>query len=116
MRTLIGYTLVVEVIFRWPGLGFTLVDSVLKRDYSQAQMLALLLVFAVIVVNLLGGHWSPRCGSSCARASAGYVSGTEVIEQYRDVEGRRRFRDGVNIFMGNSWLFSGAFSPWCFCL
>ena len=58
MRTLIGYTLVVEVIFRWPGLGFTLVDSVLKRDYSQAQMLALLLVFAVIVVNLLAdiGH------------------------------------------------------------
>jgi len=53
LRTLLGYTLIVETIFRWPGLGFQLVDAVLKRDYSVAQVLALLLTFAVIVLNLL---------------------------------------------------------------
>lgn len=53
LRTLLGYTLIVEVIFRWPGLGFTLVDSILKRDYSVAQVLALLLTLVVILFNLL---------------------------------------------------------------
>jgi ABC-type dipeptide/oligopeptide/nickel transport system permease component len=53
LRTLLGYTLIVETIFRWPGLGFQLVDAILKRDYSVAQVLALLLTFAVIVLNLL---------------------------------------------------------------
>ena len=53
LRTLLGYTLIVEVIFRWPGLGQTLVNAVLQRDYSVAQVLALLLTFAVIVFNLL---------------------------------------------------------------
>lgn len=53
LRTLLGYTLIVEVIFRWPGLGQTLVNAVLQRDYSVAQVLALLLTFVVIVFNLL---------------------------------------------------------------
>lgn len=50
-RSLLGYTLIVEVIFRWPGLGTQLVDAVLKRDYVVAQILALLLTLVVIVVN-----------------------------------------------------------------
>ncbi len=53
LRTLLGYTLIVETIFRWPGLGFQLVDAILKRDYSVAQVLALLLTFVVILFNLL---------------------------------------------------------------
>ncbi len=53
LRTLLGYTLIVEVIFRWPGLGATLVNAVIRRDYSVAQVLALLLTFAVILFNLL---------------------------------------------------------------
>lgn len=51
VRTLLGYALVVEVIFRWPGLGYQLVDAVLKRDYLVAQVLALLLTFTVICLN-----------------------------------------------------------------
>ncbi len=31
----------------------TLVDAVIRRDYSVAQVLALLLTFAVILLNLL---------------------------------------------------------------
>jgi peptide/nickel transport system permease protein len=64
LRTLLGYTLIVETIFRWPGLGYQLVTAVLKRDYPAAQALALLLTFAVILFNLLadlGQQWAdPR--------------------------------------------------------
>lgn len=64
MRTLLGYTLIVETIFRWPGLGYQLVNAILKRDYTVAQTLAILLTAAVILFNLLadlGQQWAdPR--------------------------------------------------------
>ena len=53
MRTLLGYTLIVETIFRWPGLGYQLVNAVLKRDYTVAQTLAILLTAAVILFNTM---------------------------------------------------------------
>jgi len=53
IRTLLGYTLVVEVIFRWPGLGTKLVDAVLDRDYPVAEVLALLLAAVVVGSNTL---------------------------------------------------------------
>jgi ABC-type dipeptide/oligopeptide/nickel transport system permease component len=72
LRTLLGYTLIVETIFRWPGLGYQLVTAVLKRDYPAAQALALLLTFAVIVFNLLadlGQQWADPRVRQGARAS-----------------------------------------------
>ena len=61
---LIGYALVVETIFRWPGIGYLLVDSVLRRDYPVAQFFSLVLVFVVVVSNLfadiLYGFADPR--------------------------------------------------------
>lgn len=50
---IVGYTLIVETIFRWPGVGYTLVDSVLRRDYPVAQFFSLLLVFFVVMANWL---------------------------------------------------------------
>lgn len=50
---IVGYTLIVEVIFRWPGVGFLLVDSVLRRDYPVAQFFSLLLIFFVVLANWL---------------------------------------------------------------
>lgn len=50
---LIGYTLIVETIFQWPGVGFLLVDSVIRRDYPVAQFFSLLLVFFVVMANWL---------------------------------------------------------------
>jgi ABC-type dipeptide/oligopeptide/nickel transport system permease component len=50
---LIGYTLIVETIFSWPGVGYLLVDSVLRRDYPVVQFFSLLLVFMVVFANLL---------------------------------------------------------------
>ena len=53
VRTLVGYTLIVETIFRWPGLGKRLVDSVLTRDYQVAQGLTILLALVVVVSTLV---------------------------------------------------------------
>jgi ABC-type dipeptide/oligopeptide/nickel transport system permease component len=52
-RDLLAYTMIVEVIFRWPGLGYQLVQSILTRDYTLAQVLALMLAVLVIAFNLL---------------------------------------------------------------
>jgi peptide/nickel transport system permease protein len=72
LRTLLGYTLIVETIFRWPGLGYQLVNAVAKRDYTVAQTLAILLTAAVILFNLLadiGQHWADPRVRQGARAS-----------------------------------------------
>ncbi len=50
---LIGYTLIVETVFNWPGVGYLLVDSVLRRDYPVAQFFSLLLVTVVVLANWL---------------------------------------------------------------
>jgi peptide/nickel transport system permease protein len=67
---LLGYTLIVETVFRWPGLGYLLVDSVLRRDYPVAQSLALLLTITVLLGNLLAniayGVVDPRIRTSGA--------------------------------------------------
>ncbi len=53
MRDLLAYTMIVEVVFRWPGLGYQLVEAILNRDYTVAQTLALLLAACVVVFNFL---------------------------------------------------------------
>jgi peptide/nickel transport system permease protein len=45
--------MIVEVIFRWPGLGYQLVESILNRDYTLSQVLAVMLTFCVIFFNFL---------------------------------------------------------------
>ena len=72
VRSLLGYTLIVEVIFRWPGLGSRLVDVVLKRDYVPAQVLAMMLTLLVIFLNFLAdiGYAAidPRVRASATRS------------------------------------------------
>lgn len=50
---LVGYSLIVETIFQWPGIGYLLVDAIIRRDYPVAQFFSLLLVAVVVVANLL---------------------------------------------------------------
>lgn len=63
---LVGYALIVETIFQWPGMGYLLVDAVLRRDYPVAQFFSLLLVIVVVIANLLAdiayGIADPRIG------------------------------------------------------
>jgi ABC-type dipeptide/oligopeptide/nickel transport system permease component len=50
---IVGYALVVETIFGWPGLGQVLVNAVLRRDYPVAQFFSLVLVALVVIGNWL---------------------------------------------------------------
>jgi len=51
---LVGGAVVTESVFNWPGIGRLLVDSVRYRDYPVIQGVALVAVFGVVVMNLLG--------------------------------------------------------------
>ena len=44
---------VVEVVFAIPGIGATIVDATLRRDFPVVQGVVLAMVVTVIVVNLI---------------------------------------------------------------
>jgi peptide/nickel transport system permease protein len=50
---LAGGVVVVEFLFRYPGVGFALVDAVSNRDLPVIQALSLLIAGLYIAVNLL---------------------------------------------------------------
>jgi glutathione transport system permease protein len=50
---LLGGSIVVEVVFNWPGLGRLLVDAVDMRDYPVIQALVLLFSLEFIMINLI---------------------------------------------------------------
>jgi peptide/nickel transport system permease protein len=49
---LLGGTVIVEVIFAWPGLGRLSYDSILRQDYPVVMALTLFVGAFVIIVNL----------------------------------------------------------------
>lgn len=61
---LLSGTVIVEVVFAWPGLGRLLVDAVTSRDFPviQAVILFVAVVFVVLnlIVDLLYGVLDPR--------------------------------------------------------
>jgi peptide/nickel transport system permease protein len=50
---LFSYTVIVEYVFAYPGLGYQLYDSIVNRDQLLAETLAVLFAGAVIF-----SHWS----------------------------------------------------------
>jgi glutathione transport system permease protein len=50
---LLGGSIVVEVVFNWPGMGRLLVDAVAMRDYPVIQAEVLLFSLEFIVINLV---------------------------------------------------------------
>lgn len=49
---LLAGSVVVEIVFTWPGVGTLLVDSILSRDYPVVQGVLLLLAVMFVLVNL----------------------------------------------------------------
>ncbi len=49
----IGGSLVVEIVFAYPGMGFTLLSAVNGRDYPLMQGVFLMLTFAVLIANFI---------------------------------------------------------------
>jgi peptide/nickel transport system permease protein len=61
---LISGSVILEVMFNWPGLGRLLYDSILQRDYPVVMTLttasAVLVLAGTLVVDLLYGVIDPR--------------------------------------------------------
>lgn len=53
LGTLLGGTLVIEVVFSWPGLGALLVEAIGARDYPVVQGVVLVATVMVVLCNLL---------------------------------------------------------------
>jgi peptide/nickel transport system permease protein len=51
--TMIGGTVVTEVVFSWPGLGRLMVESVLKRDYTVLMGMFIFISISVIIASLV---------------------------------------------------------------
>lgn len=62
--TMMGGSVVVESLFRWPGIGSLLIDAVNNRDYPTVQYLvpyvAVVFIVVNIVVDILYGILDPR--------------------------------------------------------
>jgi ABC-type dipeptide/oligopeptide/nickel transport system permease component len=51
--SLLEGSIVIEVVFAWPGVGRLLVDSVLNRDYAVVQVTVFFIAVAFILINII---------------------------------------------------------------
>src|SRR4051794_36549807 len=51
LGSLVGATVLVENVFAWPGLGSTIVSSILNKDYQVVQAIVIVYGATVLVVN-----------------------------------------------------------------
>ena len=53
LAQMLGGTVVIETIFAWPGVGRTLFEAIISRDFPVIQAGVLILGIAVVVINVL---------------------------------------------------------------
>jgi peptide/nickel transport system permease protein len=53
LSRLLGGTVVIEVVFRWPGIGGLAYDAIMDRDYPIVMGVVLLVAVLFIVINLI---------------------------------------------------------------
>jgi len=53
IRALSGYTVVVETVFAWPGLGLTAIQAIERQDLILLQAIVFLTAIMVVVLNLI---------------------------------------------------------------
>jgi peptide/nickel transport system permease protein len=60
----IGGQVIVETVFRWPGIGWELVDSTLRMDYPVIQasffLLGIIVIFMNYITDVLYVYLDPR--------------------------------------------------------
>ena len=50
---LIGGSVIIEIVFAWPGIGRLIVDSIIQSDYPMVQASIIVLAASITVANLL---------------------------------------------------------------
>lgn len=53
IRALAGYTVVVETVFAWPGLGYVLIQGIKERDFYLVQASVFVVAVIVVVISIL---------------------------------------------------------------
>lgn len=53
MTMLIGGVAFIEQIFRWPGVGYLMIESINSHDYPLIQAIVLVTATAIILINLI---------------------------------------------------------------
>lgn len=66
--SLLGGAAVVEIVFSWPGLGYTIVQAIIYRDFQTVQAAVLWISFMYMLINFvidLSYRWlDPRIGKA----------------------------------------------------
>ena len=50
---LIGGSVIIEVVFAWPGIGRLIIDSIVQSDYPMVQASIIVLAASIALTNLL---------------------------------------------------------------
>jgi len=50
---IVAGTILIEVVFSWPGIGRAIYDAVINRDYPMLQGAFLILTLSVVFFNFL---------------------------------------------------------------
>lgn len=53
IRAIAGYTVVVETVFAWPGLGYILIQGIKERDFYLVQAAVFVVAVMVVVISIL---------------------------------------------------------------
>ena len=53
IRALAGYTVVVEAVFNWPGLGFMAKTAIQNQDFFLIQAIVFVIAVIVVVLNIV---------------------------------------------------------------
>jgi peptide/nickel transport system permease protein len=52
IRALAGYTVVVESVFNWPGLGYMAKKAISEQDFFLIQAIVFVVAVMVVVINI----------------------------------------------------------------
>ena len=47
-----GFTLVVEAVFNWPGLGFMAILAIKQQDFYLIQAIVFVVAVMVVIINI----------------------------------------------------------------
>ncbi|MCR1781321.1 ABC transporter permease [Nocardioides carbamazepini] len=68
---MVGGAILIEVVFSWPGVGRTIYDSIVARDYPMMQGAFLVFTVSVVLFNLLADATYSLLDPRVRRAGAG---------------------------------------------
>jgi peptide/nickel transport system permease protein len=52
VRMLAGYTILVETVFAWPGLGYTLSEAIMRQDLILINAIVFFDALLVVILNI----------------------------------------------------------------